>query len=202
MNRCPTLARRRLLAGAASVFVGGVLAGCSEQSNGADSGDGPTGVTAGSNSTTGSTTATDGPASETGTTDDDGSESTDESPLDLREANVVGVSFEGQAGSYTFDVTLHHDDAGEDGYANWWQIERLDGTRLGRRELLPAHSQQPFTRSGPIAIPEDVTCVVVRGHDQTHGYGGRVLLVNLDTAATRTIDQGPDRQGVDEADCP
>ncbi|WP_256288533.1 hypothetical protein [Halobellus inordinatus] len=131
MNRCPTLARRRVLAGAASVFVGGVLAGCSEQSNGADSGDGPTSVTAGANSTTGSTTATDGPTSETGTTDDDGSEATDESPLDLREANVVGVSFEGRAGSYTFDVTLHHDDAGEDGYANWWQIERLDGTRLG-----------------------------------------------------------------------
>jgi len=202
MNRRPTLARRRLLAGAASVFVGGALAGCSEQSNGADSGEGPTGSEAGSTSETGPTTITDGPTSETGSVDDDDSESTDESSLDFREANVVGVSLEGEAGSYTFDVTLHHDDAGEDGYANWWQVERLDGTRLGRRELLHAHSEQPFTRSETIEIPEDVTCVVVRGHDQTHGYGGRLLLVNLDTAATRAVDQGADRQGVDEADCP
>jgi carboxymethylenebutenolidase len=121
---------------------------------------------------------------------------------DLREANVVEVSFEGGGGTYTFDVTLHHDDDGEAGYANWWQVERLDGTRLGRRDLLHAHSEQPFTRSGTIEIPDDASCVVVRGHDQTHGYGGVAMVVNLDSGETRPIDQGREKQSFDPADCP
>ncbi|MDY7081337.1 MAG: hypothetical protein SXQ77_02765, partial [Halobacteria archaeon] len=40
--------------------------------------------------------------------------------LDLREANVVGVSFDVEDDVYNFDVTLYHDDDGESGYANWW----------------------------------------------------------------------------------
>lgn len=88
-------------------------------------------------------------------------------------------------------MTLHHDDEGEDGYANWWQVERLDGTRLGRRELLHPHSNQPFTRSNPIEIPNEVTSVVVRGHDQSHGDDGVAMIVNLDTGAMRSVDQGP-----------
>jgi len=125
-----------------------------------------------------------------------------ESALDRREANVVDVAFEADGGRYTFDVSLHHDDDGEDGYANWWQVERLDGTRLGRRELLHAHSQQPFTRSGSVEIPSDVACVVVRGHDQTHGYGGQMMVVNLESGAIRAVEQGSDRQPVDGSACP
>ena len=104
------------------------------------------------------------------TTEDGGA--SDES-LDLREANVVDATIERGDGGYRFDVALHHDDAGEEGYADWWQVERLDGTRLGRRELLHAHDRQPFTRSATVEIPDSVSCVVVRGHDQTHGYGGQ-----------------------------
>jgi hypothetical protein len=135
--------------------------------------------------------------SDTETTDGAGADD-----LDLREANVVDISFEGQNGAYTFDVTLHHDDDGEEGYANWWQVERLDGARLGRRELLHAHSQQPFTRSETIEIPEETTCVVVRGHDQTHEYGGLAIVVNLDSGETRLRDQGSERQSFDASDCP
>ncbi|MFA9517452.1 hypothetical protein ACERIT_09590 [Halopenitus sp. H-Gu1] len=135
-------------------------------------------------------------------TDDTDSQATDGDDLDLREANVVGISFEAEDGTYTFDVALHHDDDGEDGYANWWQVERLDGTRLGRRELLHAHSQQPFTRSETIEIPADVSCVVVRGHDQTHEYGGLVTVVRLDSDETRTIDQGSEKRSFDTSDCP
>ena len=90
---------------------------------------------------------------------------------------------------------------GESGYANWWQVERLDGTRLGRRELLHAHSQQPFTRSETIAIPAEVRCAVVRGHDETHEYGGQLLMVDLDSGEMRAIEQGPDPRPVDESDC-
>jgi hypothetical protein len=138
---------------------------------------------------------------------DDGSRGTtdgdpDAADLDLREANVVDVSVAKADGTYTFDVALHHDDDGEDGYANWWQVERLDGTVLGRRDLLHAHSRQPFTRSETIEIPSDTSCVVVRGHDRTHGYGGRAMIVDLDSGEARTVDQGPERRSFDTDNCP
>ena len=125
------------------------------------------------------------------------------SELDLRKANVVSIGIDDSDGASTFTVGLHHDDAGEDGYADWWQVETLDGTQLGRRDLLHAHeSNQPFERSETIEIPDDVTCVVVRGHDQTHGYGGRAVVVNLDSGGQNAISQGSERQTVSESDCP
>jgi len=125
------------------------------------------------------------------------------SELDLREANVVSIGIDDSNGASTFTVGLHHDDAGEDGYADWWQVETLDGTQLGRRDLLHAHeNNQPFERSETIEIPDDVTCVVVRGHDQTHGYGGRAVVVNLDSGGQNAISQGSERQTVSESDCP
>ncbi len=113
----------------------------------------------------------------------------------------MGVSFEQSGTDYRFSVTLLHDDDGEDGYANWWVVESLDGTELGKRELLHAHSTQEFTRSETISIPEGTTCVVVRGHDQTHGYGGQAMLVNLETGATRAVEQGAEPQSFADATC-
>ncbi len=127
---------------------------------------------------------------------------TDGDDLDLREANVVEVSVDDDGGAYAFDVTLHHDDDGEDGYANWWQVERLDGTHLGRRDLTHPHSEQPFTRSERVEVPDDVSCVVVRGHDETHGYGGRAMLVALQSGETRATDQGSKPDSFGERDCP
>ncbi len=150
-----------------------------------------------------------GGGSPAGGTDDGGGETTrqettptDDASLDLREANVVGVDVTTDGSRSTFDVTLHHDDEGEDGYANWWQVERLDGTRLGRRELLHPHTQQPFTRSDSYDLPAEVSCVVVRGHDETHGYGGRAMLVDLSSGATRPVDQGRDPDALAAAECP
>jgi len=123
--------------------------------------------------------------------------------LDLGEANVTAVGVEpASGGAYRFSVTLYHDDDGEDGYANWWQVESLGGERLGRRELLHPHSTEPFTRSETVEVPDGPDCVVVRGHDQTHGYGGRAMLVNPGTGATRALDQGPERRSADERACP
>ena len=134
---------------------------------------------------------------------DDTAPTTTPDALDLREANVVGVEWSGDpGGDVRFSVTLYHDDDGEDGYANWWQVETLDGDRLGRRELLHAHGTTEFTRSETIDVPDDVTCVVVRGHDQTHGYGGRAVLANLDSGGTVPVSQGFDRRAVTESDCP
>jgi len=175
-----SLSRRRLLASYGSAVTLAALAGCA--------------VGVGSDG--------DGPAAGTDGADPGGDDGSVPDALDLREANVVGVSLAEENGTYTFDVTLHHDDDGEDGYANWWQVERLDGTRLGRRDLRHAHSRQPFTRSERIEIPDEVNCVVVRGHDRTHGYGGVAAVVALDSGEARTIDQGPERRPFDDADCP
>ncbi len=109
--------------------------------------------------------------------------------LDLRQANVVGVAFEPLGdGRYRFDVTLYHDDDGEaPEYADWWQVEDLQGNLLGRRVLLHSHSTAPFTRSETIEIPDDVRVVMVRGHDMRHGFGGQVMRVNLDTGEVTSI---------------
>lgn len=114
---------------------------------------------------------------------------------------MTGVSVSGSDATVEFDVTLYHDD-GEEGYADWWQVERLDGTRLGRRDLLHAHGTREFTRSATVETPEDVTCVVVRGHDQTHEYGGRAALVDPDSGATRFVEQGPEPRSFSASDCP
>jgi len=121
---------------------------------------------------------------------------------DLREANVVAVGVERRSDGYRFDVTLHHDDDGEDGYANWWQVETLDGERLGRRDLAHPHGTREFTRSATVVVPDGTTCVVVRGHDETHGYGGQAMLVNVDSGATTAVRQGSDRVSMAGRACP
>jgi len=223
----PLVRTRRQVMGLAGLAAVGGLAGCSEGSDGdggdGDGGDGDGGDGDGGDGGYGGGGAdgdsedsdeTDGTA---GSADADGdsptatettvTETSTETPktdeLDLREANVVGVEFESTGDrSYDFDVTLHHDDDGEEGYANWWQVERLDGTRLGRRDLSHAHSRQPFTRSTTVDVPSDVTCVVVRGHDQTHGYGGRTVLANVETGDTSGVLQGSESETFDSDDCP
>jgi len=123
--------------------------------------------------------------------------------LDRREANVMAVDIESTGDrEYRFDVTLLHDDDGESGYANWWQVETLDGEQLGRRELAHAHGTQEFTRSETVAVPDDADCVVVRGHDQTHGYGGRAMTVAVPGGETSVVSQSSERRAVEAGACP
>jgi hypothetical protein len=153
-------------------------------------------ATAGSTTTqpTGTDTDTDAGADVDVDTDVGGSTSTrtPTADLDLREANVTGVSVGRSGESFRFDVTLYHDDDGEDGYADWWQVETLAGERLGRRTLLHAHGTAPFTRTERIPVPDSVASVVVRGHDRTHGYGGQAMVVALDSGGTQAVRQGPE----------
>ncbi len=111
--------------------------------------------------------------------------------LDLQEANVTNVIFENlNDGNYNFVVTLYHDDDNEDGYADFWQIEKLDGTVLGKRILTHAHGTIEFTREKIINIPENVTIVVVRGHDQIHNFGGQVIILDLKLNLLDYVNQG------------
>ncbi|MEF8780687.1 MAG: hypothetical protein V5A46_08420 [Haloferacaceae archaeon] len=179
-----TLQRRGVLAGVGLTLSG--VAGCL---------DSPDGTTEESTSTDEST-PTDEEAPATGTT----AGGTDD--LDLREANVTAVELERTDGGYRFSVTLIHDDDGEDGYANWWQVETRQGERLGRRDLAHAHGTREFTRSSTVSVPEELDCVVVRGHDETHGYGGRAMVVAHDIGASRAVDQGSEPNSFEDANCP
>jgi hypothetical protein len=208
--------RRRFLVGAVGIVA--TLAGCTGADGDGDasdpspgerdgtptpgsSGDSGTGTSA---ATTEESTTADDPGTATGgkKTMTETTENENEDDLDLREANVVDVSIDRQDGRVRFDVTLYHDDDGEDEYANWWQVETLDGERLGRRELLHAHSTAPFTRSETIEIPGGTSCVVVRGHDQIHEYGGQAALVNLESGKTAFVQQGSEKRSFDASACP
>jgi hypothetical protein len=188
-----------------SVVVVGALAGCGGDSDsnadGSDDDGSASENTEPDDSADGSASGT--PSSDSTTASDDTEETTMSDDLDLREANVTDVEIESRGDdTYRFDVTLFHDDDGESEYANWWQVEDLAGNQLGRRTLLHAHSTDPFTRSGSIEIPADVDCVVVRGHDQIHGYGGQAMLVNVPSGAKTAVRQGEEPQSFDQSDCP
>lgn len=186
------ISRRGLISGiAAMASISGCLGLPGDSDTAGTDADSTSTVTTESTDTTADGTTTTGSTAE-GTGD-----------LDLREANVLEVAVE-SVGPATdgFDVTLYHDDEGEEGYADWWQVETLSGEQLGRRTLLHAHGTQPFTRSEQMDVPSGVTCVVVRGHDQTHGYGGRAVLVNLESGDSRAVDQGTEPQSFESSDCP
>ena len=100
--------RRRLLSVAAASVASG-LAGCTDDPGGGEG-------------------TADGPGTDAATPATDEETATGAADLDLREANVTGVELEARDDdTYRVSVTLIHDDDGEDGYANWWQVETLDG---------------------------------------------------------------------------
>jgi hypothetical protein len=82
---------------------------------------------------------------------------------------------------YHFEVTVTHKDAGWDHYANKWDVVAPDGTILGTRTLYHPHvREQPFTRSlSGVQIPEGIHRVTIRAHDSVHGYGSKVITVDL-----------------------
>jgi hypothetical protein len=97
-------------------------------------------------------------------------------------ADVVAVEAARESdGTWRFRVTVRHDDAGWDHYADRWQVETLDGRVLGTRVLLHPHeTEQPFTRAlGGVVIPPEVSEVIVRAHDSVHGDGGGTVTVRL-----------------------
>ncbi|MEM7063739.1 MAG: hypothetical protein AAF572_11315 [Cyanobacteria bacterium P01_B01_bin.77] len=94
-------------------------------------------------------------------------------------ADLVSIAVTGEAGNYTFAVTLSSADTGCEQYADWWEVADAEtGELLYRRILAHSHTnEQPFTRSGgPVPIAPDQS-VIIRGHMggiRSH-YGGQVL---------------------------
>ena len=91
-------------------------------------------------------------------------------------AAVTAVSFTGDAGSYTFSVTIQSLDTGCTQYADWWEVIRPDGSLVYRRILTHSHiDEQPFTRSGgPVNVTADED-ILVRAHMNSNGYGEQVF---------------------------
>ncbi|MDN3719327.1 hypothetical protein QW131_09160 [Roseibium salinum] len=88
------------------------------------------------------------------------------------EVEIVEASAKRHGDSWTFSVTLKHDDSGWDHYADLWQVMAPGGVLLGERELLHPHvDEQPFTRSlSGVQLPEDVTEVIIRARDSVHDF--------------------------------
>ncbi len=98
------------------------------------------------------------------------------------EADVIDVRASKTASSsYAFHVTVQHADTGWDHYADKWEVLGPDGTVLGMRVLLHPHvDEQPFTRSlSGVKIPSEVKTVTIRAHDKVHGWGGKIMAIEL-----------------------
>ena len=87
-------------------------------------------------------------------------------------------------GTWTFEVTVQHEDTGWEHYADRWEVLASGDEVLATRVLAHPHvDEQPFTRSqSGIVIPEVTSQVRVRAHDGVHGYGGREVVVDLTVA--------------------
>ena len=94
-------------------------------------------------------------------------------------ADVIKVSVECPS-TCTFNVTVRHDDAGWQHYADLWEVLSPQGKVLGKRVLYHPHdNEQPFTRSlSNVAIPPAITEVVIRARDSRHGWGGAEQTIN------------------------
>ena len=102
-------------------------------------------------------------------------------PVRAGEADVLDVAVR-KDGSYSFDVTVQHADAGWSHYADKWEVVSSNGkTVFATRTLLHPHeNEQPFTRSlSGVRVPAGVDRVTVRAHDSVHGFGGQVRQVTL-----------------------
>jgi hypothetical protein len=98
------------------------------------------------------------------------------------EADVIEVKVQLEsAGTYAFDVTVRHADAGWEHYADRWENTGPGGAVYGTRVLAHPHDdEQPFTRSqGGIRVPGGVERVIVRAHDLIHEFGGKEMVVTL-----------------------
>ena len=98
------------------------------------------------------------------------------------EADVIAVdAHRSSDGTYRFNVTVRHMDTGWEHYADRWDIVAPDGTVIASRVLAHPHvDEQPFTRSlSGVRIPNGVTQVTIRAHDNVHELGGNTITINI-----------------------
>lgn len=104
------------------------------------------------------------------------------------ETDVVGLVLGEGGPEREFSVTLSPPE--ESGGADWWQLETLGGERIVRESFDEPRTGERFTTSR--TVDPDATKVVVRGHDVEAGYGGQVILVDLERGELVAEKQGPE----------
>jgi hypothetical protein len=104
------------------------------------------------------------------------------SPVLANEVTIVDAKLtRGHSGNWHASVTLKHNDAGWEHYADEWRVVDVEGHVLGTRVLYHPHvNEQPFTRSlGNIRIPDGTDKVYVEAHDKVHGWSEQKFEVSL-----------------------
>ncbi len=83
--------------------------------------------------------------------------------------------------SCRFDVTLKHKDTGWEHFANKWEVYTPNDKLIATRTLFHPHvKEQPFTRSlGNVKIPKGINKVLIKAHDNVHGYSSQIFEYNL-----------------------
>lgn len=112
--------------------------------------------------------------------------------MSAAETHVVGLHYTSgeSASAYDFNVTVDAPE-GDDVGADWWQVETLAGNRITRKTFSrPRGSRVPASKT--IEVPDDVNAVVVRGHGREAGYGGQVMLADLEADRITLERQGPE----------
>jgi hypothetical protein len=94
---------------------------------------------------------------------------------------IKNVNAHKHGDTWTFDVTLEHDDSGWDHYADGWRVLDPSGKELGLRKLVHPHvNEQPFTRSlSGVRIPTGVTEVGIQASDTVDGWSSSIKTVKL-----------------------
>lgn len=89
-------------------------------------------------------------------------------------ADVIAVAIDPGETGFTVSATVESADTGWEKYADLWEVRAPDGSILGERVLAHPHeTEQPFTRSvSGVAIPLDITEVVVAARDSVAGFCG------------------------------
>src|SRR5688572_18615269 len=122
---------------------------------------------------------------------------------DLPYAHVVAVATSGNAGAYTFNVSVESADVDCSQFADWWEVVSEDGALLYRRILEHSHTDEngtsdadapgnTFTRSGgPVNVAADQV-VIVRAHmSNLDEYNGATMRGTVASGFETTTDLDP-----------
>ena len=126
-------------------------------------------------------------------------EPTDENGVPV--ADITSVAVTGEAGNYTFAVTISSADTGCDQYSDWWEVADAETGELVYRRIL-AHShinEQPFTRSGgPVPI-DPAQNVIIRAHmgGLQSNYGGQAYGGSVNSGFEPVVDSLPSLETVE-----
>ncbi|WP_298910074.1 hypothetical protein [uncultured Aliiroseovarius sp.] len=102
-------------------------------------------------------------------------------PVWAHDAVIDGATARASGAGWSISVTLTHEEAGWDDYADGWRVETEAGEVLGTRVLAHPHvNEQPFTRSlSGVDVPEGVTTVWIRARTSADGWGQERFRLDL-----------------------